>query len=159
MFSTLPVTGACYPMRLTVKGTITFEHVGYFVGVAEGKSSIGAAREEISREMVRLHSEYYGRGPSKAKTHISDDLVVVVLEETFTRAERTLVDRGDIDAVQQIRRRFQQQMKDEFTAVIEQATGRQVRAFLSETNLEADVSVEVFLLADGRTDMTGFESA
>jgi uncharacterized protein YbcI len=107
--------------------------------------------------MTRLHREYYGHGPTKAKTHITDDLVAVVLEETFTRAEQTLVDRGEIDAVQQIRRRFQQQMADEFIAMIEQVTGRKVRAFLSETNLEADVSVEMFLLADERTDMSGFE--
>jgi uncharacterized protein YbcI len=71
----------------------------------------------------------------------------------------TLVDRGEIDAIQQIRRRFQQQMADEFTALVEQATGRKVRAFLSETHLETDVSVEIFLLADNRTDMSGFEDA
>jgi uncharacterized protein YbcI len=107
--------------------------------------------------MTRLHAEYYGRGPTKAKTVIAEDLVVVVLEETFTRAERTLVDRGEVDAIQQIRRRFQQQMKQEFTAVVEQATGRTVRAFMSETHLEEDVSVEIFLLSEERTDMSGFE--
>jgi uncharacterized protein YbcI len=107
--------------------------------------------------MTRLHAEYYGRGPTKVKTHITEDLVVVVLEETFTRAERTLVDRGEKDAIQTIRRRFQQQMKDEFTAIIEQATGRRVRAFLSETNLEEDISCEIFLMAEERTDMSGFE--
>jgi uncharacterized protein YbcI len=107
--------------------------------------------------MTRLHAEYYGRGPTKTKTIIAEDLVAVILEETFTRAERTLVDRGDAEAVQQIRRRFQQQMKEEFTAIVEQATGRKVRVFLSETNLEKDVSVEMFLLADERTDMSGFE--
>jgi len=30
--------------------------------------------------------------------------------------------------------------------------------FLSETNIDEDVSVETFLLADGRTDMTDFEA-
>jgi uncharacterized protein YbcI len=119
----------------------------------------GEARAVIAREMTRLHAEYYGRGPTRAKTVLSDDVVVVILEETFTRAERTLVERGDKDAVQHIRRRFQQQMKDDFTAVVEQATGRKVRAFLSETNLEEDVSVEFFLLADERTDMSGFEDS
>jgi uncharacterized protein YbcI len=119
--------------------------------------TLGRARATISNEMTRLHREYYGRGPTKARTYIQDDLVVVVLQETFTRAERTLVDRGEIDAIQQIRRRFQQQMADEFTALVEQATGRKVRAFMSETNLEADVAVEIFLLADGRTDMAAFE--
>ena len=50
-------------------------------------------------------------------------------------------------------------MEEQFSAIIEQATDRRVRAFLSETNLDADVSVELFLLADSRTDMTGFEQA
>jgi uncharacterized protein YbcI len=120
------------------------------------EATLGRVRSTISTEMTRLHREYYGRGPTKARTYIQDDLVAVVLEETFTRAERTLVDRGEIDAIQQIRRRFQQQMSDEFIALVEQATGRTVRAFLSETNLQADVSVEIFLLAGDRTDMSPF---
>jgi uncharacterized protein YbcI len=125
----------------------------------ERPQALGEARAAISREMTRLHREYYGHGPTKSKTYITDDLVVVVLGETFTRAERTLVERGEMDAVQQIRRRFQQKMENEFKAIIEQATGRNVRVFMSETNLEADVSCEIFLLANERTDMSGFEEA
>jgi uncharacterized protein YbcI len=80
-----------------------------------------------------------------------------VLEESFTRAEKTLAERGERDAIQNIRRRFQQHMADSFTSVVEQATGRKVRAFLSETDIDKDVSVEMFLLAEPRTDMTRFE--
>ena len=40
---------------------------------------------------------------------------------------------------------------------MEQATVRKVRVFLSETDVDSDVSVETFLLADERTDMTSFE--
>ena len=83
----------------------------------------------------------------------------MVLEETFTRAETTLVERGERDAIQHIRRRFQQQMAESFTSIVEQATGRKVRTFLSETDIEHDVSVETFLLAEERTDMTSFEEA
>jgi uncharacterized protein YbcI len=119
--------------------------------------SVGEMRAMISNEIVRLQAEYYGKGPTKAKTYIVDDLVVCVLEESFTRAEKTLVDRGEREAIQQIRRRFQQQMADEFIGVVEQATGRKVRTFLSETNLDHDVSVETFLLAEERTDMDAFE--
>lgn len=122
-----------------------------------GQRSVGEMRATISSEIVRLQAEYYGKGPTKAKTYIVDDLVVCVLEESFTRAEKTLVDRGEREVIQQIRRRFQQQMADEFIGVVEQATGRKVRTFLSETNLEHDVSVETFLLAEARTDMAGFE--
>ena len=123
------------------------------------RQALGETRARISREIVRLQAEYYGKGPTKAKTYIVDDLVVVVLEESFTRAEKTLAERGEGAAVQHIRRRFQQQMAEDFTSVVEQATGRRVRTFLSETDIAADVSVETFLLADERTDMTGFEEA
>jgi uncharacterized protein YbcI len=125
--------------------------------MGEGDRKLGEMRAMISKEIVRLQAEYYGKGPTKARTYVMDDLVVVVLEESFTRAEKTLADRGDSDAVQHIRRRFQQQMAESFTSVVEQATGRKVRAFLSDTHIEQDVSIETFLLADERTDMTGFE--
>jgi uncharacterized protein YbcI len=123
------------------------------------QKALGETRAKISKEIVRLQSEYYGKGPTKAKTYIVDDLVVVVLEESFTRAEKTLAERGEREAIQHIRRRFQQQMADSFTSIVEQATGRRVRAFLSETDIDQDVSVETFLLADERTDMTAFEDA
>lgn len=108
----------------------------------------GNPRLRISNEIVHLHSEYYGRGPSKAKTYIQDDLVVVVLEETFTPAERTLIERGEGDSIHDIRRRFQRVMGDQFTAIVEEATGRPVRAFMSETSLDQDVAIEVFLLGE-----------
>jgi uncharacterized protein YbcI len=127
--------------------------------MAEGEhKALGEIRATISREIVRLQAEYYGKGPTKARTYINDDVVIVVLEETFTRAEKTLVQRGEGDAIQHIRRRFQQQMAENFIGIVEQATGRKVRAFLSDTDITQDVSVETFLLADDRTDMTDFES-
>ncbi len=121
------------------------------------RRSVGEMRAAISNEITRLQAEYYGKGPTKAKTYIVEDLVVVVLEETFTRAEKTLAARGEREAIQHIRRRFQQQMAESFTSIVEQVTGRKVRAFLSETDIEHDVSVETFILADERTDMSGFE--
>src|SRR3954466_5627156 len=99
-----------------------------------GQRSLGEMRAFISQEIVRLQAEYYGKGPTRAKTYIVEDLVVVVLEESFTGAEKTLAARGQRDAIEHIRRRFQQQMADDFKSVVEQATGRKVRAFLSETN-------------------------
>src|SRR3954468_17641750 len=99
------------------------------------------ARSTIAGELVRLHGEYYGRGPTKAKVHYSGDVLVVVLEETFTPAENTLIQRGEADGIQDIRRRFQRVMADQFISVVEQSTGRQVRSFFSDTDLENDLSV------------------
>ena len=64
--------------------------------MGEGEQrALGEMRATISREIVRLQAEYYGKGPTKAKTYIFEDLVVVVLEESFTRAEKTLAERGE----------------------------------------------------------------
>src|SRR5918998_4913268 len=119
----------------------------------------GTLRAKISNEIVRLHSEYYGRGPTKAKVYVDGDLIAVVLEETFTPAEKTLIGRGEADGIQDIRRRFQRVMADQFRSVVEQATGREVRSFLSETDVDNDISVELFLLGESRTDMADFEDA
>jgi uncharacterized protein YbcI len=117
----------------------------------------GKTRELIASELVRLHAEYYGRGPTRSKVYANGELLAVVLEETFTPAEKTLIDRGEADGIQDIRRRFQRVMEEQFTAIVEQATGRRVRAFLSATNLKEDIAVEVFILAESRTDMSDFE--
>jgi uncharacterized protein YbcI len=87
-----------------------------------------------------------------------DDLVVVLLEETFTPAEKTLIARGESEPIQNIRRKFQKVMADQFRSVVEQITGRQVRAFMSETDIESNISAELFLLGGARTDMDAFEA-
>jgi uncharacterized protein YbcI len=117
----------------------------------------GETRATIANEIVRLQSEYYGKGPTKARVRVDGDVIVVVLEETFTPAERTLIERGEAEGIQDIRRRFQRAMADQFTAIVEQATGRKVRSFFSDTDLANDISVEIFILADERTNMAAFE--
>jgi len=119
----------------------------------------GQARSQIASGFVSLHSKYYGRGPTRSKVYAEGDLVVVVLEETFTPAERTLIAHGQSEDIQRIRRNFQMILADQFKALIEQGTGRKVRSFTSETDLENDISVEVFLLSGDRTDMASFEAA
>jgi uncharacterized protein YbcI len=86
-----------------------------------------------------------------------EEVVVVVLEETFTAAEKTLIARGRREAIEQTRRAFQTEMRELFVSVIEQATGRSVVAFASDTDFTADVAIESFLLGEPLTDMRGFE--
>ena len=54
------------------------------------KKSHGQTLTEISEGMVALLKEYYGVGPTQAKTYYQDDLVVAVLRGGFTRVEQTL---------------------------------------------------------------------
>lgn len=97
--------------------------------------------------MVRIHAQYYGRGPTKARAIWRHDIVAVILEEIFTKAEEVLVEAGRFEQVRSHRQAFQDQVEPLFRNVVEQATGRTVYAFLSQVS-EEGVASEVFVLGD-----------
>jgi uncharacterized protein YbcI len=101
----------------------------------------------ISDGLVALLKEFYGRGPTRAKSYFEDDLVVCVLRGGFSRVEQTLLDGGRGAAVIQQRMEFQDVMRERFDAVIEAATGRQVIGFMSGNQQQPDMMCEVFILA------------
>jgi uncharacterized protein YbcI len=100
----------------------------------------------VSDGLVALLKEYYGRGPTQAKTYYYDDLVVCLLRGGFTRVEQTLLDGGRGAAVIEQRMAFQEVMRERFTAVIEHATGRTVVGFMSGNQQSPDMICEVFVL-------------
>lgn len=107
----------------------------------------------ISTGIVSLLKEFYGRGPTQAKSYYEDDLVVCVLRGGFTRVEQTLLDGGRGAAVIEQRIEFQELMRDRFIAVVENATGKRVIGFMSGNQQSPDVMCEVFILAP--TDLIG----
>jgi uncharacterized protein YbcI len=109
-------------------------------------SASGETLAQISTGLVQLHSRYYGKGPTKAKTHIVNDTVISILRGGFTTVERTLIDEGNVDAVYAMRRSFQMAMEQHFTAVVEEATDRKVIAYMSQIHQDPDLAVEIFVL-------------
>ena len=106
-----------------------------------------SVRAEISRAMVRLYKEQFGRGPTKARTEFAGpDIVVCTLEDSFTPAERRLAEMGEHQRLRDTRLYFQHATEDKFCGAIEEIVNRKVRAFNSATNTREDVSVEVFHL-------------
>lgn len=106
----------------------------------------GEVLTAISDGIVALLKEYYGRGPTRAKSYFEDDLVVCVLRGGFSRVEQTLVDGGRGSAVIQQRMEFQDLMRGRFEAVIENATGQRVIGFMSGNQQDPDIMCEVFVL-------------
>jgi uncharacterized protein YbcI len=104
--------------------------------------------------LVQLYSEYYGKGPTRAKVFVVDDTVVSILEGGFTTVERTLIEQGRADTVHEVRDSFQKLMEPQFTRLVEEATGRSVIAFMSETHHDPDLAIEVFVL-DAAEPTTG----
>ena len=107
---------------------------------------------DISREMVSLMKDYLGRGPTNARTYIRDNLIVVIMRDTMTKAESTLASRGEQDAVRTTRRLFQETMREDASAVIERLTGRKVVSFMSDHDIGKDVAAEIFVLEADPTD-------
>ncbi len=101
----------------------------------------------ISDGLVALLKEFYGRGPTQAKSYYEDDLVVCVLRGGYTRVEQTLVDGGRGEAVIEQRMEFQSLMRARFEEVVEEATGREVIGFMSGNQQGPDLMCEVFILA------------
>jgi len=103
---------------------------------------------EISREMVRLYKEQFGRGPTKARTDwAGPDTLMTVLEDTLTPAERNLVRLGENKQVRDMRTFFQYAQVVEFCSPVERLTGRKVRAFLSAIDTRAQgLAMETFVL-------------
>jgi uncharacterized protein YbcI len=108
----------------------------------------GAVSMAISREMVGLLKEYIGRGPTHARTYMSGNVVICLMQDTMTKAEHSLTRSGKLDAVRNTRRLFHEALREEASALIERLTGRKVVSFMSDHDIERDFASEVFVLED-----------
>jgi uncharacterized protein YbcI len=115
---------------------------------AQGGNSLYAA---ISNANVRLLREYTGRGPTKARTTIRDNVVLVMLEQTLTKGEQVLVEKGRGENVLELRREYQEAMRDEVSGEVAALTGRTVIAMMSANHLGPDLAAEIYVL-DGPPD-------
>ena len=121
----------------------------------DGATSAAAAQAEqrtfspavaISNHMVRLVASWVGRGPTKARTTLNPNLVVVTFGDTMTRAEGNLVAAGEAAAVRGMRRIFHTRMREEAVSGVEGVLGRKVVAYMSDIDTEANVAMMAFLL-------------
>ncbi len=107
----------------------------------------GDVLDALSREMVRLKSELYGKGPEQTRAFQNGDFVFCIMKGGLTTVERTLLEARDEPLVRQVRLRFQDQMGPRFVEATERITGRQVLAYQSQVLFDPDYIVEIFVLA------------
>ncbi len=105
-----------------------------------------SVRDEIAREILRVHREAYGDTPRDAKVYVIDDIALVIIDAQPTVSENTLIEAGQGDAVQATREAFQDAIAPTFTAIIERATGRKVTSFSSRMCVEPMYAIEFFRL-------------
>ena len=115
----------------------------------ESGADLGTQSElaTLSNAMVRLYKELFGRGPTKARTvYAGRDALLCTLENSLTPAETALVQMGEHQRLRDTRMFFQHASEDQLIGVVEEITGRKVRAFVSGIDAAKDVSAELFYL-------------
>jgi uncharacterized protein YbcI len=115
-------------------------------GERSGAGERGQLLADVSNAVVRIHKRFYGKGPVKARAHLSQDLLTVVLEGGFTRGEQTLHDHGHAQEVIRSRLAMQQSIEDEFRVAVETILYRSVRSFMSANDPSNDLQAEIFVL-------------
>jgi uncharacterized protein YbcI len=106
----------------------------------------GEQAAQISREMVQFMRKIVGRGPTKARTTIGRDHVLVMFQETLTEGERNLVSHGHREQVLALRASYQELLRADASAMIEEVLGRKVIGFMSTNHFDPDMAAEVFVL-------------
>jgi uncharacterized protein YbcI len=114
--------------------------------MSQYSKATGSDLSHITVAMVRLHRQFYGKGPTEAKTYAINDTILCMLRGGYTTVEKTLMADGKSDEVERIRRAFQATMKDRFVEVIETTLHRPVIGYMSQVHSDPDVAVELFLL-------------
>jgi uncharacterized protein YbcI len=112
----------------------------------DGPIDHGPLAAAISTAVVHVFSDHTGRGPTRARTTIDGRTVVVVLQDTMTKAERSLVEAGRDAEVLRLRRNFQETMRGDLVAVVERLTASNVKVFMSANHIAPDTAAEIFLL-------------
>jgi uncharacterized protein YbcI len=99
----------------------------------------------ISNEMVRAQKQFFGKGPTEAKSYLLDDLLLIVMRGGLTTAEKTMLEFGQPDQVRRFRQLFENEMTQRLTDMIEGLTGRKVVTYQSQVMFDPDMVVEMFV--------------
>lgn len=108
--------------------------------------------------MVALLKDFVGRGPQNAQTFVFERLLVVLFEDTLTRAEQNLAERGQTRLVRDVRRGFADGMEKSLAALVEEQTGRQVNAVMNDYSVVPDYAISAFVLEAEPPATDGAES-
>ena len=101
---------------------------------------------EVAGELTRLHHGHFGRGPASTRAYIGEDVLVCVLNDVYTLAERTLIELGKTELVRETRLIYQRAVQDQYIEIVQRVTGRTVTAVASTVTFDPDQAIEFFSL-------------
>jgi uncharacterized protein YbcI len=106
----------------------------------------GQLNAAVTSALVGIQTEHLGRGPTTASTFHYRNVVVTLMYDVLTPAERSLGRGEKLEAIRGVRRLFQSAMEPEFREAVERLTGLRVVAFIAGNEFDPDVAAELFVL-------------
>lgn len=106
----------------------------------------GELNAAVTSALVGIHNQYLGRGPKTASTFHYGNVLVTLMNDVLTQAEKSLTQAQHTDAVNHMRHLFQETMEADFRTAVERLTGRTVLAFISGNHVDPDIAAELFIL-------------
>ena len=103
-------------------------------------------REALAREIIKLHKDFLGRGPTRSQLLVNDDMIVMVMAHGHTTGEETLRQSGAARRVAQSRVDMSEQVSAQFIAVVERLPGRRVVGFMTSSQQDPDLLSHVYVL-------------
>lgn len=103
---------------------------------------------DITRGVVKRYNDATGRGPTKARAYLSEEVITVVLRDSLTRLEQTLISHGQDEVVLATRSALHTLLTDDLIGLVTDITGTPVSSIHFDHRIDADVAVVTFLLAD-----------
>lgn len=121
--------------------------------MASTESAAGQARRrgdplaQVCGEVAAVFRRAWGRGPVRTTAYwAGPNILLVLLENGHTDAEKTLRAAGHIQELLGGRHVLQMVVEEDLKASVQRILGREVEATLSATRLDPDLSAEIFLL-------------
>ena len=114
--------------------------------VPDPTASEDSPRAQLTREIVKLHKDFFGRGPIRAKTYLHEDSVLVLMYNGHTTSEQTQLEGGGRRTVAQTRVDMSESIRARFIEAVQRQTGREVVGFMSSSQQAPDLLSHVYVL-------------
>ena len=109
--------------------------------------SVGQIEAAISEAVIKFEREYMGRGPTKTRTYLLEDLIVVRLDGVLTPAEQQLAkDSQGVKLLKEVRSNLIEGARETLKKMILDLSGRQVVSMHSDISSKMGERIIVFTL-------------
>ena len=109
--------------------------------------SVGQIEAAISEAVIKFEREYMGRGPTKTRTYLLEDLIVVRLEGVLTPAEQQLAkDPQGVKLLKEVRSNLIEGARETLKKMIFDLSGREVVSMHSDISSKMGERIVVFTL-------------